>query len=163
MGFFYFQGLTYRETTSERQSTIANKDYEEEEENTKKDTGWVYFQILSTFSFSEFHCHLKCNLIFFQFQKFNIGQFIWKYVCPCELVDSGWLVWFMVFNATFNNISAISWRQVVLVEETGVFGGNHRPVASHWQTLLHNVVSSTPRHELPTSVVTGTDWLLRWW
>ena len=72
MGFFYFQGLTYREITSERQSTIANKDYEEEEENTKEDTGWVYFQILSTFSSSEFHCHLKCNLIFFQFQMFNI-------------------------------------------------------------------------------------------
>jgi hypothetical protein len=29
------------------------------------------------------------------------------------------------------------------VEETGE---NHRPVASHWQTLSHNVVSSTPRH-----------------
>jgi hypothetical protein len=39
MFFFYFQGLTYRETTSERQSTIANKDYEEEEENTKEETG----------------------------------------------------------------------------------------------------------------------------
>jgi hypothetical protein len=25
----------------------------------------------------------------------------------------------MVFNATFNNISAISWRSVVLMEETG--------------------------------------------
>jgi hypothetical protein len=25
----------------------------------------------------------------------------------------------MVFNATFNNISAISWRAVLLVEETG--------------------------------------------
>jgi hypothetical protein len=25
---------------------------------------------------------------------------------------------FMVFNATFNNISAISWRSVLLVEET---------------------------------------------
>jgi hypothetical protein len=24
---------------------------------------------LSTFSFSEFHCHLKCNLIFFQKNK----------------------------------------------------------------------------------------------
>ena len=30
------------------------------------------------------------------------------------------LVWFKVFNATFNNISAISWRSVLLVEETGV-------------------------------------------
>ena len=26
----------------------------------------------------------------------------------------------MVFNATFNNISAISWQEVLLVEETGV-------------------------------------------
>jgi hypothetical protein len=26
---------------------------------------------------------------------------------------------FMVFNATFNNISVISWRSVLLVEETG--------------------------------------------
>jgi hypothetical protein len=34
-----------------------------------------------------------------------------------------------------------------LVEETVVPGGNHRPVASHWQTWSHNVVSSTPRHE----------------
>jgi len=37
----------------------------------------------------------------------------------------------MVFNATFNNISAISWRLVLLMEETGVPGVNHRPVASH--------------------------------
>jgi len=54
----------------------------------------------------------------------------------------------MVFNATFNNISIISWWSVLLVEETGVPGGeNHRPVANHWETLSHNVVSSTPRHE----------------
>jgi hypothetical protein len=35
----------------------------------------------------------------------------------------------MVFNATFNNISVISWRSVLLVEETGVPGEN-RPDAS---------------------------------
>ena len=28
--------------------------------------------------------------------------------------------WFMVFKTTFNNIEAISWRSVLLVEETGV-------------------------------------------
>ena len=28
------------------------------------------------------------------------------------------MVWFMVFNATFNNISVISWRSVLLVEKT---------------------------------------------
>jgi hypothetical protein len=41
----------------------------------------------------------------------------------------------MLFNATFNNISNISWWAVLLVEE---IGENHRPVASHWQTLSHN-------------------------
>ena len=46
----------------------------------------------------------------------------------------------MVFNATFNNISVISWRSVLLVEETGGHGENHRPVASHWQTLSQNAV-----------------------
>jgi hypothetical protein len=35
------------------------------------------------------------------------------------------LVWFMMFNATFNNISVISWWSVLLVEETGVPGENH--------------------------------------
>jgi hypothetical protein len=30
---------------------------------------------------------------------------------------------------------------------TGVPGENHRPAKSHWQTLSHNVVSSTPCHE----------------
>ena len=33
----------------------------------------------------------------------------------------------MVFNATFNNISAISWWSVLLVEKTVVPGENHRP------------------------------------
>ena len=57
------------------------------------------------------------------------------------------LVWFLVFNATFNNISVISWRSVLLVEETGVPGENHRPGASHCQPLsrAHNDVLSTPR------------------
>ena len=54
--------------------------------------------------------------------------------------------WCLV-NATFNNISAISWWSVLFVEETGVPRENHRPAASHWQTLSHNVVSSTPHHE----------------
>ena len=50
----------------------------------------------------------------------------------------------MVFNATFNNISAISWRSVLLVEEPGE---NHWPATSLWQTLSHNVILNTHRHE----------------
>ena len=63
----------------------------------------------------------------------------------------------MVFNVTFNNISAMLSRSVLLVEETEE---NHRPAASHWQTLSHNIVSSTPRLrglDLTTLVVIGTD------
>jgi hypothetical protein len=65
------------------------------------------------------------------------------------VVVSYWfyLAWFMVLNATFNNVSVISRRSVLLVKEIGVSGENHRPVASYWQTLSQNVVSSTPRHE----------------
>jgi hypothetical protein len=33
------------------------------------------------------------------------------------------------------------------VEESRVPGEIHRLVANHWQTLSHNVVSSTPCHE----------------
>jgi hypothetical protein len=51
----------------------------------------------------------------------------------------------MLFNATLNNISAISWQSVLLVEETGVPREYHRPAASHWHTLSHDVVLSIPR------------------
>jgi hypothetical protein len=45
------------------------------------------------------------------------------------------------FNATFSNISAISWRPVLMVEEAGVPGENHRPWASNWKTLSLATVS----------------------
>jgi len=70
------------------------------------------------------------------------------------------LIRVMVFDTTFNNISVIFWRSVLLVEETSE---NQRPVASYWQTLPHNVVSSTPRHErVRTHNVSGDmHWLHR--
>jgi hypothetical protein len=47
-----------------------------------------------------------------------------------NLTNTNLLVIFVVcFNATFNNISAISWRPVLVVEEAGE---NHRPWASNW-------------------------------
>jgi hypothetical protein len=47
----------------------------------------------------------------------------------CSLTEHS--VCLMVFNATFNNILVISWRSVLLVEETGVPGENQQPAASH--------------------------------
>ena len=57
----------------------------------------------------------------------------------------------MMFNATFNNISVISWRSVL---ETRVNGENQRPAASHCQNLSHNVVASTLRKDYNSQ---------RWW
>jgi len=45
---------------------------------------------------------------------------------------SFFVVGFLVFNATFSNISAISWRPVLVVEEAGVPGEHHRPWTSNW-------------------------------
>ena len=65
-----------------------------------------------------------------------------KYVC------------LMVLNAIFNNISFISWQSVLLVEETGGPVGNHRHIASHWQTLSHDVVHLA-LNEIRTHNVSG--------
>ena len=75
--------------------------------------------------------HIKCT---FYFELVYVFQLMYNY-------NEGLGFGFMVFNATFNNISVISWRSVLLVEETGVPEENHLPVASHWQILSHNVVS----------------------
>jgi hypothetical protein len=56
----------------------------------------------------------------------------------------------MVFNATFNSVSAMSWRSVLLVEEAEVPGENHRLAGGHWQTLS-NIV------ELRSLALIGTD------
>jgi len=48
----------------------------------------------------------------------------------------------MVFNATFNSISAIPWRSALLEEETGVPGENHQPVVNP------TTVRSVPRQPL---------------
>ena len=72
----------------------------------------------------------------------------------------------ILFNVTFNSMSVILWWSVLFVEETGVPGGNHRPVASHWQTLSRNVVSGTLRHERDSNsqlnIVSYTSHLTKW-
>ena len=54
-----------------------------------------------------------------------------KYYDIAVLITKNLFVCLMVFNATFNNISVILWRSVLLVQETGGPGENHRPVGSH--------------------------------
>ena len=54
----------------------------------------------------------------------------------------------MVFNATLNNISVISYHLVLLVEETKE---NQQPAASHWQILSHNIILSSHHREWDSS------------
>ena len=42
-----------------------------------------------------------------------------------EVYGVDWFIWFIVFNTTFNNITATSWRSVFLVEVTEYPGGTH--------------------------------------
>jgi hypothetical protein len=46
----------------------------------------------------------------------------------------------MVLNATFNNISVISWQSVSLVEETGISGENHPDVLQVTDKLYHIIL-----------------------
>ena len=61
-----------------------------------------------------------------------LSFFFWPFCFRC-FFDLRLLItpfcWFMVFNATFDNISVISWRSVLLLEETGEPGENHIPSA----------------------------------
>jgi len=56
-----------------------------------------------------------------------------------------WCDWYLVLNATFSNISAMSWWPVLVVEEPGVPGENHRPWTRNWQTLSR-VAASRVHH-----------------
>jgi hypothetical protein len=71
-------------------------------------------------------------------------------ICTCKILSKiqfSRLIWFMVFNATFNNISVISWRSVLLMEKTGVHEENHQHSTSHIQTFSRKVVISIPRQD----------------
>jgi hypothetical protein len=66
------------------------------------------------------------------------------------------MIGFMVFNANFNNISAISWRSVLLVEETGVPGACYRSPGSKLlsiTTQLHCGGHLGGRARLPDTIL----------
>jgi hypothetical protein len=87
--------------------------------------------------------YISCHPFKNKKKSYQITKYVLNYLAKWF----GRFVWFMMFNATFNNISFISWLLVWMVEQTRVPEENHQLVASHRQTLSHNVVLSTPRHD----------------
>jgi hypothetical protein len=69
--------------------------------------------------------HVPENLIL-QYLRKNQGKTITIII---KMDGKGF--WVMVFNTTFNNISVILWRSVLLLEETRVPREKCRPAASH--------------------------------
>jgi len=63
----------------------------------------------------------------------------------------------MEFNTTFNNISVISWRSVLLVEETRVPRKKTTDLSQVTVALYHIIVSPLAGFELTTLVVIDTD------
>ena len=64
-----------------------------------------------------------------------------------RLQVSDWFdfIWFLMFNATFSNVSTISWQPVLEVEEAGVPDFNIHLFNSSWSTccglvMLHSVL-----------------------
>ena len=87
---------------------------------------WKCSHSVVFFVFILFHIlSLPCQ---FQLVFFSVNSY-YDYEIRVLIVD--WFYGFMVFSAIFRNISVISWRSVLMMEENGVTGENHRPAASH--------------------------------
>jgi len=78
----------------------------------------ILFSTYCTFIFRK----LATNMVVFLYRGIYSDKPLSKYCL---------IVCLIVLKPTFNNSSVISWRSDLLVEETGVPGENHQPVASH--------------------------------
>ena len=79
-------------------------------------------------------CHIMTQRCFM--------HYFWSIICPLEVRC------LTPLSKIFQSL--LLWRKLEYLEKS-------RSVESHWQTLSHNVLSSTPRHEW------GSNSQLKWW
>ena len=100
------------------------------EQLTKNLIQWLWIDYIDwkMTTFYETRHHLTCVVLSHSTAGGDI-YCLFSICCIRMKYKNDWLIWFLVLNATFSNISAISWRPVLVVEEAGE---NHRPWASNW-------------------------------
>ena len=98
------------------------------------------------------------NLVWLEGLPFGGSSLIRGHYCTTSFMIG--LVWFMVFDAT-----SLSWRSVLLVEETEVPGEKTnllQVIDKLYHILLHRVHVAWAGFELTTLVVIGTDCTCSW-
>ena len=81
-------------------------------------------------------CHIMTQKVFY------VMHYFWSIICPLEV-------------RCLTPLSKIF--QLLLLRRKLKYPEKSRSVASHWHTLSHTVLSSTPRHEW------GSNSQLKWW
>ena len=117
-------------------------------QRNENDRSMFIHSLIRQIEVSRIHSHIPFskNIVVIFLVTVSFSTYIFSHLSPKGLRV-------MVLNATFNNISVISWWSVLLVKKTGVPGVNHRPATSHWQTLSH-IEYTSPERDLNSQ---------RWW
>ena len=85
---------------------------------------------------------LWCHLLFLD------NKNVLFVVIPIWFVGGSYNMSFVLCLMVLSKISVISWRSVLLVEETGEPGESHRHVASHWQTNVRLALIEIRTHNI---------------